>query len=312
MPKFLYHESIATPWTIKIELVHGCNLKCKFCPVSLDDDLQNKATREFISLEILEKFCVEYADLREANSPNSWPRIELAQRGEPTLHPHLFKCLRIIRKHLPKCQITLFTNGVMVLKDEAFIGKVFDAGLNVLYIDCYNDTYQKFESHCNQVNDGSFQVYDAKDFSPYRIHKGGHNLSVVSLIVGLEDQENSLSVREIHNVGGNMPPESLVQFGWEKKEDLPLQKNCYRPYRDIVMLCDGNIVVCCLDWYPTEDTILGNVNEESVEEIWYGENHLSALRALWNKNRDWGLCKTCDYFGGYRLGLLQNPNIEKG
>lgn len=307
----LYTEYIATPWCIKLELSRGCNLRCSFCPVSTDESLQSKSTWEFMEPRTLQEFCHSYNEMRLIHSPNSWPRIELALRGEPLLNPQVEECLMVIRDLLPMCQITMFSNGTQLLKDDTLLNRVFDAGLNILYIDCYNNTYSRFETHCNKVKRDSIGVFDAKDLNPYRIHKNGHKLTAISLIVGLEDQENSLSVRKIHNMGGNVEDAPLIQLGWKKPKDLPLQKNCTKPHRDIVCYSDGNIITCCLDWYPTEATILGNIFDNSVEEIWYGKKHLQILRQLWSKDRNFGLCSTCSYAGGYRFGFLQDPNIEK-
>lgn len=313
MPKLdtLYTDFIAMPWCIKTEFTKGCNLRCSFCPVSTDRDLQMKKTWEYMEPSVLQKFCHSFNEMRQEYSPRSWPRIEIALRGEPLLNPDIFECLETIREELPKCQVTLFSNGTPLLNNPDLLNGLFSSGLNILYIDCYNNTYEKFHNHCEKHKADHVGLHDAHDFSPYRIHPNGHKRTDISLIVGLEDQENSLSIRPIHNVGGNANEESLIQLGWKKPKSLPLKKNCTRPFREIVFHLTGDIVTCCVDWYPNEKTILGNINEQTVEEIWFGENHIRALRALWKKNRDWGLCKTCDYRGGYRHGFLQDPFERK-
>jgi radical SAM protein with 4Fe4S-binding SPASM domain len=305
----VYPDYIDPPWCVKMEFTKGCNLRCSFCPVAEDTLLQTKDSWEYMSPSTLRRFGISYSHMRE-KYPHGPPRIEIALRGEPLINPRVEDCLRAVRDTMNESQITLFSNGTQLLKDDGLLVRLFDAGLNVLYLDCYNGTYNRFLSHCERVACEGVEIYDAKEFTPYRRHPRGYKRRVVSLIVGLEDQENSLSIRPIHNVGGNANPDSLIQLGWKPK-NLPLEKTCSRVFREITLHLTGDIVTCCVDWYPDKTTTLGNIRELSVEEIWYGEKHLTALRKLHNGDRTWGLCKTCDYNGGYRLGFLHNPYLTR-
>jgi MoaA/NifB/PqqE/SkfB family radical SAM enzyme len=43
---------------------------------------------------------------------------------------------------------------------------------------------------------------------------------------------------------------------------------CPEPFRKIMVLQDGDVIICCPQWLPA---IIGNVLEESIQDIWSGE-----------------------------------------
>lgn len=227
-------------------------------------------------------------------------RVELTLRGEPTLNPHFIENVSIIREVAPKFQISLFTNGVKILKDHSLIGQYLDAGINILCIDCYNNTYDRFKVI---GKDSGEKLVDFRTFSAYKRHPKGEKLRVVNLVPDI--QEGAVEVRKIHNNAGNVSEEYLENLdGYELKE-LPLEKNCARPYRELVVHHTGNVIICCHDWQA--EGVMGNVMEDTLYNIWYGKKHLEILRSLYQKDRSGVPCNKCDYPGGYRLGLLTNP-----
>ena len=44
---------------------------------------------------------------------------------------------------------------------------------------------------------------------------------------------------------------------------------CDRPLDQMVINSDGNVVICCRDW--NQQNVIGNVYENSLEEIWHSE-----------------------------------------
>jgi len=305
-----YDWLIALPWVVKPEFVHGCNLKCPWCPVGIDKELRNPRKREFITLGLLRKLCRQYKQMRLRHAPHidyGWPRIEIGARGEPLLHPNVLDCLATLRKGLPRCQVTMFSNGTQLLKQPKLLNQLYEAGLNILYLDCYNDTSGRFLKHCHRHADKSIEFLTPEEFAPYRKQPRGNTRRVISILAGIEDQEGSINVRLLDNTGGLSDPVALQKFGWKPPASLPLRKPCVRPFREFVLWCDGEVRVCCVDWYSSRVMSIGSLYRQTVEEVWYGARHLQVMRSLYKKKRNWGLCKTCDFFGGHRSGFLRNP-----
>jgi MoaA/NifB/PqqE/SkfB family radical SAM enzyme len=295
-------EYIARPWTFKIEMTHGCNLRCKFCPVFAHEKFQGNY--KYMTPNRLRPIMKQLARLKSDG------RIELTRRGEPTLNPHLEENIAIMREEMPKVQISLFSNGTTLLqkgKGAALIPKLLDAGLNIYNIDCYQGTYNKFkkvvqDSYPNQ------RLEDFRTFTAYKHHSAGHKLSVVNLVPDIADPKETARVRKLHNAAGNQSPEMSKKFGITPLTE-PLAKKCAKPFRELNVNYDGKVPLCCEDW--NEQCIIGDLTKNTAEEIWYGDFHLEILRSLYNKDRSGSPCDVCTFGGGHRLGFLQNPFERK-
>lgn len=295
---------IMPPWTFKIEMTKGCNLACKFCPVSLNEEYRDPDQRQFLRPELAAKIGRDIQQL----APNA--RIELSMRGEPTLNPWFLDNVMAIRAAAPRAQISLFTNGITLLKNgPGLLISTLQSGVNIANIDCYGNTYDKFAAVAQSAGqmDGTIKIADFRDFSAYKRYPKGWLLKTINLVPDIADPARLVQVRGIHNMAGNIPPDVMVsRFG--SAPQLPLAKTCARPWREMTVYHDGRVAICCHDW--GEESIMGDANQKSLTEIWHGEAHLAVMRELHKRQRTFAPCNKCDYHGGYRLGLLQNPDKE--
>lgn len=289
---------IRRPVTFKIEMTKGCNLKCKFCPVYAMPELQDPEKREYMMPATIAAIAPMLAQLNDEG------RIELTRKGEPTLNPHLGANVQIMRAMMPQVQISLFTNGTPFFKMPELIPILLDSGINILNIDCYNNTYDRFSKIVDGVKHDADKT-DFRAFSAYKRHRHGHRLRVVNLVPDIADPAELVKVRKLHNAAGNTDPVQMKNFGVDTPPE-PLRKNCAKPFREMTINWNGEVPICCEDWH--DQCILGKMPEESAEAIWYGQKHLAILRSLWAKDRSGVPCNVCSFHGGYRLGLLQNPN----
>jgi radical SAM protein with 4Fe4S-binding SPASM domain len=60
---------------------------------------------------------------------------------------------------------------------------------------------------------------------------------------------------------------------------------------------DGTISICCVDW--AHETVIGNVNEESLDAIWTGERmrEFRKLQLEGRRNHN-PACANCSYVQG--------------
>lgn len=302
-----YSRYIARPWTFKFEMSRGCNLRCKFCAVFARPDIYSDVEkRRYMKPERLRKIAQSCNEL----NPNA--RVELAARGEPTLSPFILENIRVIREEMPLCQISMFTNGIVFLKDDPNLGrKMINAGVNILNVDCYNNTYDRFKEWAKMTAEAAKKPIELKDFrtfSAYAKHPKGHTIRVINLVPDIAasvEGKPLVAVRVLHNMAGNVDDEQHEKiFGIEPLTE-PLEKNCARPFREFQVQYDGTVVICCLDW--ASESVMGKMPDQSASEIWYSKLHRAILRDLYRKDRSGAPCNKCSYRGGYRLGLLQNP-----
>jgi radical SAM protein with 4Fe4S-binding SPASM domain len=86
------------------------------------------------------------------------------------------------------------------------------------------------------------------------------------------------------NRAGNLPESADGHF----------QGFCAKPFAEMTIAFNGDVVLCCQDWMLEEK--FGNTNENSLEEIW--TNRLFAeKRELLRGGQRGGLCKKCDFVG---------------
>ena len=66
---------------------------------------------------------------------------------------------------------------------------------------------------------------------------------------------------------------------------------CPAPNEQFVILWDGTVTVCCTDYEGT--LAMGNVHEQSIEEIWTGPKWRRMRRAMWEDVLESKTCRVC-------------------
>jgi len=277
------------PWSVQVELVAGCQLRCPFCGINAlpwDRDY-------FQYMEIADVVRVA-SQIRNLN-PN--PRIEFALRGEPLKHPRLVQALQLFRKILPDAQLLVVSNGVELLgqKDGQFITSLYRAGLNILLLDCYRPYGERLRKIVKSWNVAARHHNIGGGFWPWINHGAKERHLVFS--PDLRDAES----RGIMNHAGNAP------IG---RTPRPLEKTCPNPWREVVIHVDGNMPICCMDFGC--EYKLGNVFEQDIRAIWFGEKAVSARKMLRYKKRWFTPCCRCDGPSPGRNKAIALPEAPTG
>jgi len=90
----------------------------------------------------------------------------------------------------------------------------------------------------------------------------------------------------VSNRAGSLGPEML---GVEH----PPARACVLPFRDLNIWSDGRAVLCCDDW--NEEYVVGDLNTQTLAEIWRGEPLTRARRAhMESRGADIGVCAKCN------------------
>jgi MoaA/NifB/PqqE/SkfB family radical SAM enzyme len=103
------------------------------------------------------------------------------------------------------------------------------------------------------------------------------------------DQERA-AVAEAHRLAdelgvtlrgsGELGPEQLVDR--PHADDAPW-RGCYRPWRLMYITANGNVLPCCIAPFtatPYSDIILGDLNQQSVTEVWEGDRYRRWRRSM--------------------------------
>lgn len=279
------------PWSIQIELHFGCNYRCDTCYKQVLDLKKSKFEEMTISTAInIAKKLKMYEPFR----------IEFAMRGEPTLNDNWLKIIQVFRTYLQESSLMITTNGSTLNREK--IQKFFENGGNVILVDCYHKDLEKRKKEWKQ-----FKPYDyyLDDFNPY--HRHSPNTHAVVLMDNIMERNHDKKTRVISNHAGNVDYKKISKYGVTPLKE-PLEKKCVRPFREMIVLYNGDVVLCCAD--SGSEFKLGNLNKNDFKSIWFNNKKLNIARALlFNRNREFRPCNRCDFNGGMRQGLI--PKMRK-
>jgi len=283
-------ERIKKPFNIQIEFVEGCNKRCSFCGTRA---IRKKAGENYVFME--DKTLIAIIKSLVAWIPKT--RIELAMHGEPTLHPDYLKYIKTLRKYLPHAQIMLTTNCLTWIGNiEREAEKVFQAGANFITMDTYRPERKEILKELEKINSFDILDYYKTRISPYNNY-GNKVQRTVIVMDDISAHRGEDKRREIVNHAGNnlIDPKLIAK-----------QATCTNVWREISVTARGDVNICCMDF--GSEYICGNVNENTLKEIWTNDAFMSARRLLQNKERIFTPCIRCDKGAGARVGLLSKVN----
>lgn len=238
-----------------------CNRFCEFCPRS--DRKVYPGQNEYLTMDLYRKMISELARI------NYDGIIAYSGFSEPLLHKELNEFIAIARQACPQSRIEIYTNGDFLT--EGNLKGFFIAGLTSMHISMYDGPEQegRFNEMRKQAGLGGEQmVLRAR----YLTKEEGYGLT-------------------LSNRGG------MVDFEKVGKKPLlkPMNHQCFYPFYMMMVDHDGNVLLCSHDW--AKAYIAGNLNKETVSEIWAGENMRMVREKLGKGLRDLPSCRACDVKG---------------
>jgi len=253
---------------INIEFTSRCNKSCWMCGRrKVDRDFPEKATSygdmpiemvESISKQVPEGIVVQFHN-----------------NGEPLLYPRLKEALGLF----PHCIRQLDTNGKLLLeKAEDLIGNLDVLTVSVIQDDTHFDRYLQWESVT-----GFLKIKgDQKPRMVYRCLGEVDTLSWKCL-------QGMVVTRTLHDAMGS--------FNYKKPVTIPEIGICDNFLTRLSIDRFGNVSPCPR-FDPHGLGIIGNINDQSLEEIWDSDVRQFQKRMHILGSRDLlPLCSQCDYWG---------------
>lgn len=276
------------PWSWFIELTHGCNLACAFCAARLIGK-----NVEFMSFETWK----QAIDIIAEVSPVC--RIDMANLGEPTMNPDIYKMFAYAREKAPGVQTLMYTNGLKLINGSVTYRELFNSGLNMIFVDMYHPK----EKHLKLAVESGVHVIEEDNPKDTDINIFEHH-----------GDPNIHAIRLSRNPGEWLPKKRrrwqtwLNNLDWRVAEKIGMtpvvtapERRCDQPFKYCNIYHDGSYALCCQDGMREVAGTLGNVSSgvRGFFKFWLGEYMQGSRRLLDDKNRAaHPLCKRCKMADG--------------
>lgn len=282
---------------IYIEITNICNLKCKFCP-------ETTRNKQFMSIENFEEIIKRISKFTNL--------VCLHVKGEPLLHNQLEEILNILEKYNLKANIT--TNGVL-LKDKLNIIKnskavrqinisLHSSTQNELFSKQYlKDIFESVEKLQNVII--SYRLWNLKTIRENDVNSD--IIQEISNYYNLQNLKEQLMQNEFFQIRDNIFINQDREFVWPNINNKPIieKGRCLALKEQVAILVDGTVVPCCLD--NDGDIPLGNILEETMEEILNKPKTIEIKKNFENQIITCSLCKTCGFLK--RLEEKRNKGV---
>ncbi len=261
------------PRQIKIEPVYGCNRSCAFC------SLHNEENEIHYMEEALffDKIAPSFID-------GVVKQVGFSIHGEPTLHPSYLEFIKETRRRLPNAVIITFTNGYQIerRKDLSFIREMFEAGVSHVHLDLYAKSTEALYEEADksallQINVVISDCYEESVLSS----KAKRLLSVAH--PSQANLSDPVTIRHFDTQGGSTKYENWDRYGVDKSA-LPVFRTCKELNKYITLTYEGKAKICCAD--GSRSLYVGDIKEETLEQIWKGEKADMIRYALHRGRRD--------------------------
>jgi radical SAM protein with 4Fe4S-binding SPASM domain len=264
------------PEIVQIESTNICNAKCVFCP---RDEMQRR--QGIMTVELFRKIVDECADLGITH-------IRMHNYGEAFMDRRLVEKVRYAKQRGIR-EVGMISNGSLITEPVA--RGMIDAGLDAINISVDASGKEVFEATRLGLKYDKV-IANIERLLRLRTESGKRR---PKLILSFVRQNNSadeaafiehwraiadkIHITDLHNWAGTLNTQSDVNYP------------CYRPWLTFTVLWDGRVSLCCADF--DGKTILGNVNTQTIAEIWNAEPYRNVRREhLESGGPD--VCRACD------------------
>jgi len=276
------------PGEIQIQTNTACNATCIMCPYpETSKELPNGRMSQELYQQILDE-C--------AREKGVW-RLEPFLMNEPFTDTRMVDWITMAKQAVPTALVTVTTNGTLVT--PAITDRLIHSGLDAIWFSFNGATKETYE----QIMGVSFEKVSANidyllEVKPERLRVFTNMIETVVMAPEIEQ-----NIRNWHARGVGSGTSQLVNRAGNVKNFVELN---YRPVNaDPVRICDllfhkmyilynGDAVLCCMDWRRT--VVMGNVQRQSIKEIWQGEKYQAYRRAhIEGRGKQMKLCNDCSY-----------------
>ena len=290
---------LSTPYMVEIFPVYACNLKCNYCMLSTNRKTHGYLTnRIYMEYETFEKYACSAIGFGVKTKV-----LRFAGLGEPLLNDRLADMVELATNLEIVDEIEILTNGTLL--DHETAASLLKSGVTRFIISIQGVTKKRYKEISGAEHDPR-KIADNIEYL-YK-HRGNAKIYVKIVDTALQEEcdadrfykmfegvcdmiaiERTVPIHPTVDYGKilDKSTDGITQFGCESKR----VNVCPRPFMSMHIVPDGNVVPCYSLEYPT---IVGNINNDSVVDIWNGEPFGKFRIAMLNDERKTNeICRRC-------------------
>lgn len=283
-----------------MEVFGGCNYTCQMCPQSnpgRGKDFTRKMPLDEFE-KILDQIVPKYGK----------PVINLEGSGEPTMAKDLDKYISAVKKRNLKCY--MYCNGAKL--NGKFMNNIIDAGIDFIRFSVIGYNKEKYKKFMD-VNNFELILSNIREIKDY-IKKVKSHCGIATYHLITNNEELKFEVEEYKkNIINNLDTIGYIwkMHNWSGNYDnlnpriKTNRRTCGRPFAPELTVRAGGeqgrtgaVVPCCQTLGPPNEakSILGHLDKDTFEEVYFGKKYQDLRLAHENKNFDSiEYCKNCDF-----------------
>ncbi|MGO9483956.1 MAG: radical SAM/SPASM domain-containing protein [Rhodomicrobium sp.] len=303
------------PDEVSIEATNVCNFKCKFCPQS-DPNHHNIVPKNYLSPQRAEEIMQKLRDGGISTKTLHW-----TLDGEPFMNKYFHELCEIavmyefnnmffatngmlltenVLDRLPKGKGIRYTFTIDYCADKEYFDKVRGSKGS------WDKVYKNIRSSLDNTFHESifFMLSDITPFEESDQEKIEENFYKLKYLFG-EGKRIRYHKKTFHNAAGLL--QSSVNIGDRNRYYL-----CPYPWASLYIASSGDVVACCRDL--RRQTKLGNILEQSLQEIWHGTPYQD-LRSNLVDQTPWKTpaCNGCDLpYDSAKFSLVNIVRTARG
>ncbi len=287
-----------TPFILMVEPSDACNFQCKFCPTGdrrLLKTIPGRKQRN-MEFELFKKIAEDMCEFEHKVKV-----LRLYKDGEPLINPYFPQMVAYAKKNGACDRVDTTTNASLLTHELS--DRIIEAGLDRINISIEGVNARQYQEFSNYKLDFDKFVDEIAYFYEHR-----RQCEMIVKINGdvLTEQEKQEFYSIFGDIADGVSIESIMSCWHDfEMEDVQVNQNvgiygqpltdidvCPYVFYEMAINADGTASVCFLDW--KRDMLIGDVQKQSVKEIWDSKERYDYLRMFLARQRNThAICKKC-------------------
>lgn len=280
-PKFLISSSF--PTHLEVEAASKCQMKCPMCWTTY----MKENVKGIMKMDLYKKI-VDEAALNNVFS------IKLSWRGEPMLNPNLIEMIKYAKNKGIK-NVAFLTNAELLTEKKCH--EIIESECDWISIsaDGVDEIYNKIRFPAKFEETVEKVKYLKKIRDEKKLKKP--LIRVQSILTAVENNSDKF-YKTWESIADkiNIITDQLRDYDLnESKIEYNEYFMCPKPFQRLAIAHDGKVHQCVSDYHGKN--ILGNVNHQSIKEVWDGDLNKKLRESFKNSTflKENSACRQCAY-----------------